>query len=72
MVEQLKKEIKIMYGLHYPNIIKLYNHYEDDEYVCLILECAANGQLWQKLVKMGRFDEKIVQKLMGDISINII
>lgn len=29
-----------MYKIDHPNIIKLYNHYEEEEYIYLILECA--------------------------------
>ncbi len=59
MVTQIKTEIKIMYALNHENIIKLYNHFEDDNYVYLIIEFATGvylnllfnfqGQLWEKL-----------------------
>lgn len=35
-----------MYGLEHPNIVKLFNHYEEEDYIYLILECATGGQLW--------------------------
>ena len=31
------------YNLDHPNIIKLYNHYEEEEFIYLILECATGG-----------------------------
>ena len=40
MIEQIKTEIKIMYGLNHENIIQLYNHFEDDNVVCLVIEYA--------------------------------
>lgn len=54
-------EVRIMYNLDHPNIIKLYNHYEEEEFIYLILECATGGQLWHKLNKLGRFDERTVK-----------
>jgi Protein kinase domain. len=40
MISQIKTEIKIMYGLYHPNIIKLYNHFEENDYIYLIIEYA--------------------------------
>jgi len=60
MVPQIKTEIKIMYGLHHPNIVALYNHFEENDFIYLIIEYAEGGQLWDKLNKKGRFDEKTV------------
>lgn len=36
MLEQVANEVKIMYTLNDPNIIKLYNHFEDDTNIYLI------------------------------------
>jgi len=43
MVPQMKREIKIMYHLYHPNIIKIYNHFEEEDFVYLVLENADNG-----------------------------
>jgi serine/threonine protein kinase len=40
MLKQVANEIKIMYTLDHPNIIKLYNHFEDDTSCYLLLEYA--------------------------------
>ena len=40
MISQMRIEIKIMYSLDHPNIIRLYNHFEDNDYVYLIIEGA--------------------------------
>lgn len=37
LVEQIKLEVKIMYNLNHENIVKLHNHYEDDDNFYLIL-----------------------------------
>jgi len=43
MLKQMENEVKIMYSLNHPYILKLYNHFEDDNYVYLILEFAPGG-----------------------------
>jgi calcium-dependent protein kinase len=67
MVNQISNEVKIMYMIDHPNIIKLYNHFEEEEYIYLVLEYASGGQLWQKLNQVGRFDEATVKRFMVDI-----
>jgi len=37
LIEQIKLEVKIMYNLNHEHIVKLYNHYEDDDNFYLIL-----------------------------------
>lgn len=43
LVEQIKLEVKIMYKLNHDHILKLYNHYEDDDNFYLILQFCAKG-----------------------------
>ena len=67
MINQIKNEIRIMYNLDHENIIKLYNHFEEEEYIYLIIEFAEGGQLWQKLNEVTRFNEETVKNFMRDI-----
>ena len=59
LVEQIKLEVKIMYKLDHNHILKLYNHYEDDDNFYLILQYCAKGQIYSMLKKEGRFSEKV-------------
>ena len=59
LVEQIKLEVKIMYKLDHSHILKLYNHYEDDDNFYLILQYCAKGQIYSMLKKEGRFSEKV-------------
>ena len=67
LTEQMKLEIKIMYCLNHKHIIKLYNHFEDDDNFYLILEFAPKSQLYSKLKMHGRFDEKHAARYMREI-----
>jgi serine/threonine protein kinase len=40
-----------MYSLNHPNIVKLFNHFEDEENIYLVMEFATGGQLYQVLWK---------------------
>lgn len=69
MIEQITTEIKIMYSLNHENIVKLFNHFEDDTNVYLIIDYAPGGQLWNKLQKSPgkRLPEKEVAVYVKDL-----
>lgn len=67
MIDQMNREIEIMYRTNHPHIIKLYNHYEDDESFYLIMELASKGQLYSLLRKQRKLDERTVAKYMSEI-----
>ena len=65
MVNQVVNEIKIMYSLNHENIIKLVNHFEDEEKCYLLIEYAAGGQVFNQMMKQPtkRFPEKVVARV---------
>lgn len=67
LVEQIKLEVRIMYELDHENIVKLYNHYEDEDNFYLILQYCGKGQLYTLLKKEGRLNEKQTAKYMREI-----
>jgi serine/threonine protein kinase len=52
---QLRREIEIQSHLRHNNILRLYAYFYDEKRVYLILEYAAQGELYKKLQKEGRF-----------------
>jgi len=67
LVEQIKLEVEIMYKLNHKNIVKLHNHYEDDESFYLILEFAPKGQIYTLLKREGRFSERISCQYLREV-----
>ena len=61
LVEHARTEVKIMYSINNNHIIKLYNHFEDEISLYLVLEFAEGGQLYQKL--KSSFDRKFSEEL---------
>ena len=43
-----KREIEIMYKIHQSNIVRLFNHFEDNEYCYFVMEYIENGNLFQQ------------------------
>jgi len=57
-VETVKKEVNFMKKLNgHPNILCMHDVLEDPEKLYLVLELAAGGDLFDKIVAMGGFDE---------------
>lgn len=55
---QLRREIEIQSHLRHLNILRLYGFFWDQKRVYLILEYAAQGELYRKLQKVERFSER--------------
>mgnify|MGYP006105131833 CR=1 FL=1 len=43
--------------LDHPNIIKLYEYYEDDRRFYLVMELCTGGEVYDELIKRDRFNE---------------
>ncbi len=68
MTEQINREIEIMYKINHPHIIKLINHFEDDDNLYLIMELGAKGQLFSLLNKFRHgFDQIRAAQYMREI-----
>lgn len=67
MLQQIRREVRIMYALTHPHIIKLYNHFEDDGNFYLILELAAGGTLWHRMARFGSFDESTAAQYLREV-----
>jgi aurora kinase, other len=55
---QLRREVEIQSHLRHPNILRLYGYFYDSQRVYLILEYAANGELYKELQRARHFDER--------------
>ena len=50
-------EVKILQTVDHPNIIKLYEYFEDAKNVYLIQELCSGGELFDKIIEKEFFDE---------------
>ena len=49
----MRLEVEIQYKLDHEHIMKLYDHFEDNTNIYLVLEYCANGNLFQKINREG-------------------
>lgn len=56
-MERFKQEIDIMKVMDHPNIIKLYETFEDRRHLYLVMELCSGGELFDKIIEAGHFRE---------------
>jgi serine/threonine protein kinase len=56
-VSYLKQEVAILSSLDHPNIVKLYDVYEDSRYLHLVMEFCSGGELFDRIINVGRYTE---------------
>lgn len=60
MMGQLINEIKLQAFLSHPNLIQLYDFFNDEHRVYLFIELGTDGHLLELLGKRGSFEEETV------------
>ncbi|CDJ52162.1 CAM kinase, CDPK family, putative [Eimeria brunetti] len=63
-VKRFKQEISIMKSLDHPNIIKLFETFEDHKNVYLVMELCRGGELFDRIIEQGYFSEAYACSLM--------
>lgn len=65
--KNLLKEVQILKGLDHPNIIKLFDMYEDQIYFYLVTEFCSGGELFDRIQKINCFTEKDAAKYIKQL-----
>lgn len=66
-IPRFRQEIDIMKNLDHPNVVKLFETFEDDNKIYLIMELCSGGELFDKIVKKGFFTESYACFIMKQI-----
>ena len=64
-----RREIEIMYKVHHPNMVRLFSHFEDNDYCYFVMEYITKGNLYSIMSKQKSkcFEAKAVACLMRDL-----
>lgn len=54
----LANEIQIIKELDHPNIVKMYEEYEDAKFLYIVTELIEGGELFDELLRKKKFTEK--------------
>lgn len=66
-ITRLKREILIMKRLDHPNIIRLFEVFEDEKDLYLVMELCTGGELFDRIIKSGHFSERYAASIMKQI-----
>ena len=71
-IQRFIHEIEMLKRLDHPNIIKLYEFYEDDKRYYLVMELCTGGELFDEIAQRGHFDEPeaaaIIQQILAAVA----
>ena len=64
-----RREIEVMYKIHHPNIVKLFGHFEDNNYCYFIMEYLSKGNVYNLLTmdKKRKLSDKVVASIIKDV-----
>ena len=66
-ISKLKKEIEILKQLDHPNIIRIYEYFEDQKRLYIIMEKCEGGELYSQIIKLNRFSEVLAVKIIKQL-----
>ena len=64
-----RREIEIMYRVHHPNVVKLFGHFEDNNYCYFLMEYIPGGNIYSLVPKNGlrTVSTKTIVSIMKDV-----
>ena len=64
-----RREVEVMYKIHHPNVVKLYGHFEDNNYCYFIMEYISKGNVYNLLPtdKKKRLSTKVSASIIKDV-----
>lgn len=66
-IKLLRREIKIMKKVSHPNILKLFEVFEDEEEFFLVMELVQGKELFDKIVEKGQYSERDASNIVKQI-----
>jgi len=66
-IDRFRQEISIMKELDHPNIIKLFETFEDNRNIYLVMELCTGGELFDRIIELGHLSEHQAAILMQQV-----
>lgn len=65
--KKILKEVDILKQLDHPNIIKIYEFFEDSKFMYIVMELAQGGELFDKIQNVHHFSEKKAAEIFQQV-----
>lgn len=70
--ELMINEVNILKNLDHPNIVQIYEYFEDATYFFIVTELVQGGQLFDEVTRRGKFNERdaatVIKQLLSAVS----
>lgn len=66
-VAEFKREVEVMKVMDHPNIIKLFETFENKRNIYLVMELCEGGELFARILEAGRFSEREAAIVMQQV-----
>ena len=66
-MDRFRQEITILQNLDHPNVLKLYEYFEDKQNVYLVTEMCKGGELFDRIIEVEFFCEKVAASVFKQI-----
>lgn len=60
-------EVEVLRSLDHPNILTVFEVYEDEKQFCIVTELCCGGELFDKIISVKRFSEELAAKYLYQI-----
>lgn len=67
VLDDINEEIAIMASLEHPNVVRLYEVFDGDEYTRMIMEFVSGGEMFDRIVSRGSYTEKDAATCIGQM-----
>lgn len=61
--QSVRSEVSILQSLKHPNIVEVYDFFEEEEYFYIVLEYISGGELFERLVDKSVYTEAEAREL---------
>ncbi len=65
--EMVMNEIAIMKSLDHPNIVRIYEYFQDDRYMFIVMELVKGGELFDKIIEAHHFSESVAANIFHQL-----
>jgi len=66
-MNDIDREIEVMKMINHPNVIRLYEIFDEPKKMNLVMELVTGGELFDEIVARGNYTEKDAAKVMGTL-----
>lgn len=70
-LKMMLRELDILQSADHPNIIRLYETYEDSLYLHLVMELCSGGNILEHIAEQGSYSEAIAAEVMSKICVAV-